>query len=465
VRRRVVRGKRQWVLGRKIGSGGYGDVFLARSSTSSTAKYAVKLIPIAPGSDRELLFVERLAIASSRNVVPQLDSGDYRGYIFIVMPLADYSLEHTLQVSGSLPIQQVEEVARDIATALSDIQTEVVHRDIKPGNILFLDGRWQLSDFGIARYVASATAPETRKHSLSPEYSAPERWQHGTATVASDIYSLGITLYECLTGDVPFVGKEFDDFGRQHLHDVAPQVTTTGSSLSSIISRCLYKSATERPTPEQILFDLANVASGHPIIETLVSAENKTVKHSSVRIARIAASQSGESTRAQLAIDGMSQFHALIQELATTVACSSPSARISEGSDGSWEVILGSARLAISRPLHHALNTNSVLPDVVLSATATVIATGEKTLRYSYALWYCNPDTKYRWHEITFVGLFNLSNERPSALPPGPEAEEAFRGSLSWRLAQPLHLVETPHSFARAWADRLGRAVLEYPSE
>lgn len=125
----------------------------------------------------------------------------------LVMPRADLSLRELLNRSGALELGDGLDVLKDVLDALSDLDGRVVHRDLKPENVLRLDGRWCLADFGVARYAEASTAPDTQKFAMSPPYAAPERWRNEHATIAADIYALGIMAYELVSGQLPFEGN------------------------------------------------------------------------------------------------------------------------------------------------------------------------------------------------------------------------------------------------------------------
>ena len=196
--------KREWSLSDKIGGGGFGQVFAASSNGEDAV---IKLVPKAPGADRELLFVD---VKGVRNVAPVIDSGEYKGSWALVMPRADKSLrKHLAGASGSLEVAEAVAILTDIATALNDIDSRIVHRDLKPENVLLLNGAWCLADFGISRYAEASTAPDTQKYALSAPYAAPERWRNERAHSATDIYSFGMLAFELLTGTRPFEGPAF----------------------------------------------------------------------------------------------------------------------------------------------------------------------------------------------------------------------------------------------------------------
>ena len=142
----------------------------------------VKLVPKAPGAERELLFANPDGVP---NVVPIWDKGEWNGYWFIVMPRAECSLAAYLAEHGALSAEEALSVLTDIADALVGLDGQVVHRDLKPDNILLSGGRWCLADFGIARYAEATTAAETAYAWRSPGLRRPVgrlagRWGRGS---------------------------------------------------------------------------------------------------------------------------------------------------------------------------------------------------------------------------------------------------------------------------------------------
>jgi serine/threonine protein kinase len=211
----VVGEKRQWKLGDRFDSGGFGQIY---DATSEGQPAVVKLVPKAPGADREFLMEE---LSGVRNVIPLWDRGETEDYWALVMPLADESLlKHLSSWSQGLDLRSALSIMIDIAETLVDLEAKgIVHRDLKPANVLLLNGHWCLTDFGISRYAAATTAPDTQKYAMTPPYAAPEQWRFQRATSATDVYALGVLGYEILTGAQPFNGQ------------------TSGSSISVISPR------------------------------------------------------------------------------------------------------------------------------------------------------------------------------------------------------------------------------------
>jgi serine/threonine protein kinase len=199
---------RKWIVGEAIGAGGFGRVYVVEADGEEAV---AKLVPKAPGADRELLFVD---LQDARNIVTVIDSGETMDEWVLVMPRAERSLRELLdsQADHRIDSEEAVRIMMDLAAALTDLDGRVVHRDLKPENVLFLGGAWCLADFGISRYAEATTALDTRKFALSPPYAAPERWRSERATSATDIYSLGVIGYEMISGSRPFPGPGIEDW-------------------------------------------------------------------------------------------------------------------------------------------------------------------------------------------------------------------------------------------------------------
>ena len=202
-----------WTIGEEIGSGGFGKVHVA---TTNGDEFVAKFIPKYPGADRELLFVD---LPESTYIVPIIDSGEYDTYWVIVMPRAERSLRQHLEASPDpIPSSEAIEILKDVCGALVALGVKVVHSDIKPENVLLLEGHWCLADFGISRYAEATTSTNTLKFAMSPPYVAPERWRMERATPAADVYSIGIMAYEMVAGHTPFSAPSHEELREQHLH-------------------------------------------------------------------------------------------------------------------------------------------------------------------------------------------------------------------------------------------------------
>lgn len=242
---------------RLVGRGGFGSVFSATQSQLGR-RVAVKLLDLRPDVEIARVF-RREAVAlgqlSTHPNVVSLYSADITedGHPYFIMEYAPAgSLADRLAQSGVLPWQEV----RDIGVAMCDALTAahsrgIHHRDVKPDNILVSEhGTPLLSDFGIAT-IAGRTQTQSRNISASLAHASPEQVGGGTITDQSDIYSLGSTMYQLLTGRAAFVDGETDDImaivGRLATNPPPPLPGTVPVAMSDAIMAAMEKQADDRP--------------------------------------------------------------------------------------------------------------------------------------------------------------------------------------------------------------------------
>ena len=202
-------------LGERLGHGGMGEVFVAHDLRLDR-EVALKLLRAdLAGQDgmRERVVAEaRLAARLTHpHVVGVLDTGEHDGRPFVVMErLSGRTLRDEL-AEGPIPAERVKDVGLQVLRALAAAhELGIVHRDVKPGNILDAGvGTWKVADFGIAKWVhADETLTGTGELLGSPSYLAPERIEGEQAGPASDLYAVGVLLYEALSGRKPFEGDD-----------------------------------------------------------------------------------------------------------------------------------------------------------------------------------------------------------------------------------------------------------------
>lgn len=230
----------RWRLGDRIGEGGFGRVYEA---TSNEGDAVVKFVKKQPGADRELLLGGDLAGAT--NIIPIIESGETDTDWVLVMPQAELSLQDHLDATGpALDQAEAISILIDVAAALESLHGRVVHRDLKPGNILRYQGHWCLADFGISRYAEATTDPATRKFAKTPLYAAPEQWRDERATGAADVYALGVVAFQMLSGRLPFEGPTSRIFASSTSTDRCRRC------LASLLhSRCSWESVSTRRLP------------------------------------------------------------------------------------------------------------------------------------------------------------------------------------------------------------------------
>jgi eukaryotic-like serine/threonine-protein kinase len=166
----------------------------------------------ALGHDRFLREIRILARLHHPNILPLLDSGEVGGSLYYVSRyIAGSSLLRRLATEGPLPLEEIARIGRDVAAALDHAHgSEVIHRDVKPGNILLDNDRALVCDFGIARAVELAGGDQLASSSGfalgTPAYMSPEQAMGGKIDYRCDVYGLACVLYEMLTGEPPFSG-------------------------------------------------------------------------------------------------------------------------------------------------------------------------------------------------------------------------------------------------------------------
>src|SRR5271155_591138 len=225
---RVLSGR--YELSHLVARGGMAEVYRARVQLLARP-VALKVLFPELSADRS--FVERFrreaqaaANLSHPNIVPVFDWGESEHTYFIVMEYVDGEpLSSIIRTEGPLEPSQAASISADIAKALSYAHRHgVVHRDIKPGNVLITaDGQVKVTDFGIARAIgADEQITQTGLVMGTATYFSPEQAQGLEVDGRSDIYSLGVVLYEMLTGRPPFAGESPVSIAYQHVREQAP---------------------------------------------------------------------------------------------------------------------------------------------------------------------------------------------------------------------------------------------------
>jgi len=269
----------RYTIERPIGRGGMADVFLARDQQLDR-RVAVKVL--YPEFARDPSFVERFrreaqnaAMLNHPNIVSVYDYGQEHGTYFIVMEYVEgQSLREILRAQGELPPMQAARVASEIAAALDFAHRHgVVHRDIKPGNVLLTpQGQVKVTDFGIAANPTDAASGLTATGAVigTATYFSPEQAQGYQVDGRSDVYALGVVLYEMVTGRPPFTAESPVAVAMKHVreqpippsrlvHDVPPD-------LERIILTALSKDIVTRyQSAAEVRADLINFGRGRPL--------------------------------------------------------------------------------------------------------------------------------------------------------------------------------------------------------
>jgi serine/threonine-protein kinase len=260
---------------RKLGAGGMANVYLAEDEELGR-RVAIKILNDRYANDE--LFIERFrreaksaAGLSHPNIVSIYDRGQAEGTYYIAMEVIEgRSLKELILTRGPLPIAQAIAFTLEILDALRFAHRHgIIHRDVKPHNILIGGERLKVTDFGIARAGASQMT-EAGSIMGTAQYLSPEQARGAPVTASSDLYSVGIVLYEMLTGKVPFSGDSAIEIAMKHLNELPkppsklrPEIPP---ELDHVVLRALAKAPEDRyQTAEEFADDLHRVEAGLPL--------------------------------------------------------------------------------------------------------------------------------------------------------------------------------------------------------
>ena len=274
---------------------GFGEVFGGADPTGRPV--AVKRVRLPWGNEAERRRRERevdigkvIAGSTPSHLVRTLDVGRLGDDLLIVMPRAEGSLRSAMN-SGLSQSEGLEALQHVVSGLIEMAALSVLYRDLKPENVLRLDGRWQLADFGIARNLMHATATYTFRGAGTAPYMAPEVWNNQPATVQADLYALGVVAYEVLTGARPFEGDE-PALRDQHLHVAPIAPTALPPAVGRLILRLLSKNPADRPQDARAVNEALEAA-----LKTLNPGQK------SLQQAALAAQQRRVTTEAEHALD------------------------------------------------------------------------------------------------------------------------------------------------------------------
>jgi eukaryotic-like serine/threonine-protein kinase len=447
--------------------GGFGQVFLGKATTDDEVAVKRLHLTAASAAHREMAIAEELVGKDHDHVIRFLDAGEDAdsGYYFVVMEKAEMSLEDELVAKGTIEPASVAEILFQAASGLLEVG-KLVHRDIKPGNILRHEGRWKLADFGIARFVADATASNTLKGYLSEGFAAPEQWRFERATTASDIYSLGCVGFALLTGHQPYSRDPSDE----HQHAPLPAFACSDSRLSGLIKMMVRKQPATRPSIERVLSILGTIKESPPPGQ---SAAGGILAAAGAQVAeRIQAEQAAEEVSKTLANNrraildhGFDVLRQSAEELWQKIESAAPAAQRTPQGRQRFSCSLGRGTLVInfansSNAMEEGLFRQSKWD--MVGAAQMLVLQNEPKAGWPSTLWFGKrPGTEdYRWYEIVFMhnafsgryGLievtdskdadFALSNMMHSVdVAYGPhsiddENEDKFHERCQWLLAR-----------------------------
>ena len=237
----------------QIGTGGMSDVYKAKCHKLN--RYvAIKVMKSEFSEDKTFVSkfraeAQSVAGFTHPNVVNVYDVGDENGIYYIVMELVEgITLKKYIEKRGKLPFKEAVSIAIQVANGLDAAHKHhIVHRDIKPQNIIISkEGKVKVTDFGIAK-VASSSTINSSSTMGSVHYISPEQARGGYSDERSDIYSLGITIFEMLTGTVPFDGDSTVAVAVQHIQDEIPAPSTVAVDIPVSIDKIVLKCTQKKP--------------------------------------------------------------------------------------------------------------------------------------------------------------------------------------------------------------------------
>ena len=406
--------------------GGFGAVFKGWSGDGK--EVALKRINVIDG-DTSGVRESKMAETLSRNppskfIVPFLDWGKDpdSGQYYIVMPKADFSLQDYLVRSGPMPELAAAEILLQIVLGLIDAG-QVIHRDIKPANVLYYEKSWRIADFGVARFIAEATASRTLASNFTFDYAAPEQFEGAELTHATDIYAVGCVAYSLITGSPPFSGEDFE-IAKQHRQTLPKPLTGVAVGFENIIRPMLRKRPEVRLTLDR----------AKSLLESFLAAPTKPKRAGALALesaaAFIAAQQSAvdaeaarlaelESNRKEYKADAIRALEIIFRNLDSQLRALCP--EIVQVETG----LLKLAGAHIEYSIHDGPSVQvGPLPrsgwDVIASGAIKVSQAGEPQVATSSNLLYVKVagSKEFRWYECAFAEPPENSPHNPFARIP-----------------------------------------------
>jgi len=275
-------------LQKLIGQGGMGAVYLAQQSRPRRQVAVKVLLPITPLTpDQQTAFLERfrretdvVASLEHPNIMPVHEYGERNGLAYLVMPYVDGgTLRDEMEREGQLPFDKAVFYLEQLVAALEFAhESGVIHRDIKPANILLRrEGRLLLTDFGLVKIVTEGQNANSRLTGVgvplgTPDYMAPEQAMGGEIDARADLYSLGVILYQMVTGTVPFKGDLPMQVAMQHTYMPPAPPRSLRPDLPPSAEQVLLRALAKRPDDRYLhvqdfasAFRLALTVSGVPL--------------------------------------------------------------------------------------------------------------------------------------------------------------------------------------------------------
>lgn len=244
----------RYLIKETIGGGGMANVYLA-TDTILSRDVAIKVLRLEYANDEE--FIERFdreaqaaTSLSHQNIVNIFDVGEEEHILYMAMEYVEgFTLKEYIQKHGPLEVEETLNIMQQVTSAIAHAHAnDLVHRDIKPQNILIDPyGQVKVTDFGIAIALSATSLTKTNSILGSVHYLSPEQARGGMATKKSDIYSLGIVLFEMLTGKLPFSGQSPVSIALKHLQSNPPSVRSIHPNIPQSVENIVLQSMDKDP--------------------------------------------------------------------------------------------------------------------------------------------------------------------------------------------------------------------------
>ena len=284
----VIKGQKindRYQIIRMIGEGGMANVYLAHD-TILDRDVAVKILRGDLADDEKFVRrFQREAISASSlshpNIVEMYDVGEDDGQYYIVMEYVEgKTLKSLIKRRGALTLPEVIDIMLQLTSAVACAHDSyIIHRDIKPQNVLIKeDGTVKITDFGIAMALNSNELTQTNSVMGSVHYLPPEQANGSGATIKSDIYSLGILMFELLTGNLPFKGENAVEIAIKQMREKIPSVCEINPHIPQSVENIILKACAKNPKNR---YD--NVLEMHDDIKTCLNEERKDEKRITYR--------------------------------------------------------------------------------------------------------------------------------------------------------------------------------------
>src|SRR5699024_6718314 len=239
---------------KSIGRGGMADVYLAKDLILDNEEVAIKVLRTNYQTDQIAVArfqreARAMAELNHPNIVSIRDIGEEDGQQFLVMEYVDGSdLKKYIQDNAPLANNEVVRIMEEVLSAMTLAhQQGIVHRDLKPQNILLTkDGTVKVTDFGIAVAFAETSLTQTNSMLGSVHYLSPEQARGSKATVQSDIYAMGIMLFEMLTGHIPYDGDSAVTIALQHFQKPLPSIIAENKNVPQALENVVIKATAKR---------------------------------------------------------------------------------------------------------------------------------------------------------------------------------------------------------------------------